>query len=78
MIKRFSRNNYNQYYNAFQLGFLFVGEEILEALHYFNAYDPAADEYITRRVFWLVFTTASFVSFLLLISITCISFLIGA
>jgi len=78
MITKFNRERTNDYYNVFQLGVLFIWEEVLEILQFFNAYNQEIDEYHYRRVFWLLSALMGFAGFILLITICCIVFLLGA
>jgi len=78
MITKFSREKENDYYNIFQLGVLFISEEVLEILKYFNAYDQEQDVYNFRRIFWLCTGLICMLGVGLLVVISCIRFLMGA
>jgi len=78
MITRFSRQKDDGYYNMFQLGVLFISEEVLEILKFFNAYDQVQDIYHFRIIFWLVAGLIGMAGMCLLIAFTCIRFLTGA
>lgn len=76
MIQRFNRHRQSDYYNIFQLGVIFLTEEALEILEFFNAFDRELGEFNYRRIFWIGMLSIILTLISTLVSTTCMTYLI--
>lgn len=77
MIRKFVKDTtYSEYHNIIELYWLFILSEIVEYFILFNAYDVSRHEYNIRRIFWVVSLTMASVGFVLLLTTTCITYLL--
>lgn len=77
MVVKYNRDNLTDYTNVLEIIALFLMAEFIEYLKFFNAYDPVNQEYNIRRVIWVMGVTLTFIQFIGLIALTCITYLIG-
>ena len=66
MIKKFQKDFGQNYYNIFQLIYLFIVSETIEIMTYLGIYNPSQETYNYRRTFWLLVSALFGCSILLL------------